>query len=172
MRIKVLLADDHTALRKSLHTLLDMQPDLCVVGEATNGVDAVRQATQLSPDVVVLDVIMPELNGFNAAQMIRELFPNIPIVLYSLYVSAKHIEQALQAGADAYVLKESAGDELVEAIRTVYQGRNYLSQEIFELLSQEQRVKYLNNKLHNPASRAPSLPKRVVHDDDEDDDWD
>ncbi|MFN8488698.1 MAG: response regulator transcription factor [Caldilineaceae bacterium] len=159
MRIKVLLADDHTALRKSLHTLLDMQSDLWVVGEAANGVDAVRQATQLCPDVVVLDVIMPELNGFNAAQMIRELCPTTAIVLYSLYVSAKHIEQALQAGADAYVLKESAGDELIEAIRTVYQGRNYLSQEIFELLSQEQRVKYLNDELRHRSSNLPSLPK-------------
>lgn len=147
MRIKILLADDHTALRKSLHTLLDMQPDLWVVGEAVSGADAVRQVKQLCPDVVVLDVIMPELNGFNAAQMIRELCPSISIVLYSLYVSAKHIEQALQAGADGYVLKESAGDELVDAIRTVYAGRSYLSQEIFELLNKEQRVKYLNNNV-------------------------
>lgn len=134
MTIRIVLADDHAALRDGLKALLRAQADLEVVGEAANGREAVDAARRLKPDVVVLDIAMPELNGIDAACRIREALPDIRIMVVSMHGSSEHVYRALQAGALGYLLKESPGAEIVAAIRAVAAGRRYLSPKVNDIL--------------------------------------
>ena len=116
MSITVFLADDHAVVRDGLRTLLDTQDDIQVVGDASNGRDAVRQVEQLNPDVVILDISMPELNGIDAARQMVQLCPSARIVMLSMHSTTEHVFRALQAGAHGYLLKESAGIEVVTGV--------------------------------------------------------
>lgn len=130
MSITVLLADDHAVVRDGLKLLLESQQDITVVGLASNGRDAIKLARKHMPDVVLLDIAMPELNGIEAAQKIRDALPRTRIIILSMYATSEHVFRALQAGADGYLLKESAGAEVVRAVRAAYAGRRYLSEKI------------------------------------------
>ncbi|HLY28843.1 MAG TPA: response regulator transcription factor [Aggregatilineales bacterium] len=134
MTIKVFLADDHVVMVDGLRSLLETQPDMKVVGAASNGRDVVRQAVALRPDVIVMDIAMPELNGVDATRQVHQECPATRVVILSMHSTAEHIFQALRAGALGYVLKESAGAELVLAIRTVYAGRPYLSHKLTDTI--------------------------------------
>lgn len=134
MTIRILLADDHAMMRDGLKALLEAQGDLTVVGEATTGRQAVDAARTLRPEVAVLDIAMPELNGIDAAQRIHEALPDTRIVMLSMHGTSEHIYRALQAGALGYLLKESAGGEIVAAVRAVGAGRRYFSEKINETL--------------------------------------
>jgi DNA-binding NarL/FixJ family response regulator len=131
MTVTVLLADDHAVVRDGLRALLEVG-DLQVVGVAGNGRDAVAEALRLRPDIVIMDIAMPELDGVEATRRIVEKCPDTRVLILSMYLSAEHIYRALQAGAQGYVLKESAGEEVVEAIRTLRAGKRYLSHRITE----------------------------------------
>ncbi len=128
--IKVFLADDHEVVRNGLRYILEVQTDITVVGEAANGLEAVAQVRKLRPDAVVMDIAMPELNGIEATRRIRTELPKTQVVILSVYSSSEHIYRALKAGARGYLLKESAGGEVVKAVRTVHAGRRYLCQKI------------------------------------------
>ncbi|GAI44175.1 unnamed protein product [marine sediment metagenome] len=130
MSITVLLADDHGVLRDGLRLLLEAQHDIRVIADAANGRDAVRQVVKLCPDVVIMDIAMPELNGIEATRQIHEVCPSAPVVILSIYSTSEHVFQALRVGARGYLLKESAGVEVVNAVRTVHAGQRYLSQKI------------------------------------------
>ncbi len=130
--ISVILADDHPVVRDGLCFLLNAQKDIKVVGTAVNGLEAVELATKLRPDVAVMDIAMPLLNGIEATQQICSLCPDTKVAILSIHFTSVHIQRALQAGAMGYLLKESAGEEVVEAIRTVYEGKRYLSKKIAE----------------------------------------
>ena len=130
MTITVFLADDHAVVRDGLRLLLEAQDDIEVIGDAANGREAVQQVEQLHPDVVVMDIAMPELNGIEATQQIREGCPSAQVVVLSMHYTSEHIFRALQAGARGYLLKESAGIEVINAVRTVHAGQRYLSQKI------------------------------------------
>ena len=130
MAITILLADDHGVVREGLRALLSQRPDLCVVGEADNGADAVERVRELRPDVVVMDIAMPGMNGIEAAAEIHRDFPGTHIVMLSVHATSEHVFRALQAGALGYVLKESAGQEVVDAVRSAHAGRRYLSKPI------------------------------------------
>lgn len=132
MSINVFLADDHAVVRDGLRFLLEAEGDIKVVGDAANGHDAVKLVSELGPDVVIMDIAMPELNGIEAARQIHEICPSVQIIILSMYASAEHVFRALQAGARGYLLKESGGADVVQAIRTVLTGRRYLSEEISE----------------------------------------
>ena len=132
MSIKVFLADDHAVVRDGLRLLLEAQKDITVVGEAAEGRETVHQAKQLCPDVVIRDIAMPELNGIDAALQIRDFCPLTQIVILSMHASNEHIYQALRAGAKGYLLKESAGKEVIHAVRAVHAGKRYFSQHITE----------------------------------------
>jgi DNA-binding NarL/FixJ family response regulator len=130
MMITVFLADDHRVLRDGLHILLETQDDIEVIGEAENGKEAIQRIIEKKPNVVVMDITMPELNGIEAAQVIHETIPETGIVILSIHSDLEHIFRALQAGAQGYLLKESAGAEVISAVRAVYLGRRYLSPSI------------------------------------------
>jgi DNA-binding NarL/FixJ family response regulator len=128
MMIKVLLVDDHTVLRDGLRFLLEAEGDIQVVGTAGNGQEAVEQAALDCPDVVMMDISMPVMNGIEATKQICAICENTKVVILSMYHTNDYIQRALDAGAAGYLLKDSAGAELVAAIRTLHAGKPYFSQ--------------------------------------------
>jgi len=132
MPVSVMLADDHAVVRDGLRALLEGGNDLQVVAVAGNGREAVAEALRLRPDIVIMDIAMPELDGVEATRRIVERCPETRVLILSMYLSAEHIYRALQAGAQGYVLKESAGEEVVDAIRALRAGKRYLSHRITE----------------------------------------
>jgi DNA-binding NarL/FixJ family response regulator len=135
MLIKVFLADDHAVVRDGLRLLLEAQHDLRVVGEAATGREAVRLVSAACPDVVLMDIAMPELNGIEAARQVRAACPDTQVVMLSMYSTDEHIARAFQAGAIGYVLKESAGVDVVAAVRAASVGHQYLSPKIARALA-------------------------------------
>lgn len=130
MSINVFLADDHAVVRDGLRSLLEAQGDIHVIGDAANGREAVRQVRQLKPDVVLMDISMPELNGIEATVQIRQACPSVRVLILSMHSSVEHVREALKAGAQGYLLKTSAGTEVVEAVRALHAEGAYLSQKI------------------------------------------
>jgi DNA-binding NarL/FixJ family response regulator len=127
MTIRVMLADDHAIMREGLRALLSANPEISVVAEVRNGREALRRCEELAPDVLVMDISMPDLNGIEAARMIREKCPATRIVMLSMHSSVEHVFRAFDAGAAGYVLKESAGAEVMKAVQTAHLGGRYLS---------------------------------------------
>ena len=126
--IKVLLVDDHTVLRDGLRFLLEAEGAIRVIGTAANGQEAVEQATIRCPDVVMMDISMPVMNGIEATKQICAICENTKVVILSMYHTNDYIQRALDAGAAGYLLKDSAGAELVAAIRALHAGKPYFSQ--------------------------------------------
>jgi two-component system, NarL family, response regulator NreC len=135
--IRILLADDHNIMRKGLRLLVESQPGFTVVGEAADGRETVEQATATRPDVVVLDIAMPNLSGIEAAQRIRDLLPQTAIVILSMHSDESYILRALKAGARGYLLKDSAEGDLIEAIKAVTEGKAFFSPEISKVLAED-----------------------------------
>ncbi|HEX6893678.1 MAG TPA: response regulator transcription factor [Bryobacteraceae bacterium] len=136
-KIRILLADDHTVVRRGLRLLLERQPEFGVVAEASDGKQAVEAAEQSKPDVVVLDIAMPNLNGIEAAQRILSVSPNTSIVVLSMHADEGYVLRALKAGAKGYLLKDSAEGDLIEAIRAVTRGKTFFSSEITKMLAED-----------------------------------
>jgi RNA polymerase sigma factor (sigma-70 family) len=132
MTITVFLVDDHRILREGLGLLLQGQSDIRVVGEADNGREAVTKILAARPDIVLMDITMPELNGIEAARQIRSESPSTKIIILSVHSDSEHVFQVFQAGAQGYLLKESAGSEVVKAVRQVDAGQRYLSARLAE----------------------------------------
>jgi DNA-binding NarL/FixJ family response regulator len=130
MPVKVIIVDDHAIIRDGLQFILAAQDDIVVIGTAANGRSAIIQAETHKPDVIIMDVSMPELNGIEASQIIRDRFPAIKIIMLSMHHTNEHVHRALVAGARGYLLKESAGTEVVSAIRAVMRGHRYFSEGI------------------------------------------
>jgi DNA-binding NarL/FixJ family response regulator len=130
MSISVFIADDHAVVCDGLRLLLEAQADITIVGVADDGRQAVNQVLKLHPDVVIMDIAMPELNGIEATVQIRQACQSTQVVILSMYATMEHIFRAIQAGAKGYVLKESVGTEVVAAVRAVSSGKSYLSKKI------------------------------------------
>jgi two-component system, NarL family, response regulator NreC len=137
MKTRILLADDHQIMREGLRKLLQEEPTMAVVGEAENGRRAVQLARDLSPDVVIMDVTMPEMNGIEATSQIRSAMPNIKVVALSIHTDRRFVIQMFRAGASGYLLKDCAFEELARAIRTVSEGQAYLSPGIAGVVVEE-----------------------------------
>lgn len=146
-RTKVLIADDHTIVRQGLRAILAGEPDFEVVGEAADGREALRKAAALRPDIIVLDISMPKMNGLEVTRKIIRDHPRSRVVALTMHSSEEYVYSLLKAGAHGYLLKESASSELVEAIRTVRRGGTYLHPSISVKVVHE----YL--KRPDPASR-------------------
>lgn len=130
MTINILLADDHQVVRDGLRALLDREKDIEVIGVAGNGREAVSEALRLHPDIIIMDIAMPVLDGVEACRRLQKKAPQIRIIILSMYLSSEYVHRTLRAGARGYVLKESAGDQVVQAVRAVHGGKRYLSPRI------------------------------------------
>ncbi len=129
-KIKVLIADDHAVVREGFRKLLEEQTDMEVVGEAGDGLQTVKKAKNLIPDVALIDIAMPQLSGLEAVSLIKEAVPETKVVLLSMHNKDAYVHQALASGALGYVLKASPTSEVLDAIRTVHSGEYFLSSKI------------------------------------------
>jgi DNA-binding NarL/FixJ family response regulator len=156
--IRILIADDHAMVAEGLRCLINAQSDMEVVGLAGNGREAVREALEKKPDVVVMDNAMPELNGIEAARIIRKSCAHSRVVMLSMHSTSVHVHRALQAGVDGYVLKESVGRELLDAIRTVYAGRRYFSKPVADDMLDQ----LVSDVPEDPLSRLSARERQVL----------
>ena len=162
MSIIVIIADDHSIVREGLKLLLETQPDIKVTGSASNGRETVHLVERLKPDVVVMDIVMPELNGIDATRKIKETCPGTKVVILSMHSASEHIFQALYAGAHGYILKESAGKELIDAIRAVHLGNRYLSRKISDLVIEDYLRQREVQELKSPLSLLSQREREIL----------
>ena len=155
--IKILLADDHTIVRQGLARLLEDQPDMKIVGEAVNGQMAVKKALEVKPDIVIMDIAMPVMNGIEAAKRIRKNLPKAKILILSMYSHEYYIHELLEAGISGYLLKDSSGRDIIKAIHAAMKNETFLSPSISKLVvdsylsprkgsAREERFKQLSNR--------------------------
>jgi DNA-binding NarL/FixJ family response regulator len=150
MTYRIVIAEDHNLLRQGLRSMVSTLPDFSVVGEAHDGKEAIRQALSLRPDVMLMDLSMPGMNGFEATVHIKQRFPEIRILVLTGYKSDEYVREALRAGADGYVLKDGAYEELVMALRSVVNGKKFLSPDVSGHL--------VNSFLHRGSKPAKATP--------------
>ena len=164
--IKVLLADDHTIVRKGIRSLLDGEADIEVVGEAENGRDAVKKVEQLLPNIVLMDSTMPLLNGLEATRQIEKRFPNVKVLILTMHTNEEYIFQFLQAGAAGYLVKQSAPQDLVSAIRAVDQGDCFLSPSISKTIIEEfvrhNKANYSEDSFNTLTDREREVLQLIV----------
>lgn len=141
MSVRVLLADDHGVVRKGLRYLLEQEPDVKVVGEATNGLDAVKLCEELEPDVVIMDIAMPLLNGIDATAQITRRHPAMKVIILSMHADESYLTRSLTSGAKGYLLKDSAEEDMTRAVRAVMSGHTFFSPGVAQTLVEQ----YLQN---------------------------
>ena len=156
MKRRIVLADDHQLMRAGLRSLLAREPHLEVVGEASDGREAVELVTQSGPDLVIMDIGMPNLNGIEATRQIRETVPRTRVIALSMHANAQFVGRMLEAGASGYLLKDAAFEELVEAVRSVLAGQTYLSRAITGVVVGD----YVRRLASSPYVEAPQLTPR------------
>ena len=155
-RIRVLLADDHTILRDGIRALLVDQADIEVIGEAEDGLSTVKMVAKLKPDVVIMDIAMPMLNGLEATRQIQRDYPQVKVLILTMHENEEYIRQVLAAGALGYVLKDAAAQDLLGAIRAVHRGEAVLSPAITRLVIED----YLRWGDIRPADTSNGLTPR------------
>ena len=153
--IRVLIAEDHLLVRAGIRALLEKAGDIHILGEASNGQEAVDMVRELKPDILIMDIMMPRLNGIQAAEQIQSLKLPTPILLLSMYSDAGFVHKALQCDVKGYVLKSSVSDELLQAVRTVAGGGRFLSSPISELIEEGTVNSYAANDDDPFASLSP-----------------
>lgn len=156
MKISILLADDHKILREGLRSLIEKERELELIGEADNGKTAVQMACELKPDVVIMDVGMPDLNGIEATKQIMTCAPGCKVLAFSMHSDKRFVLEMLRAGARGYLLKESAFEELVNAVRSVVSNHMYLSSGITDIVVDD----YVHLMTHGNESPESSLTHR------------
>jgi len=159
MTIRVLIADDHGVVAEGLRSLVEAQTDMKVIGLVEDGREAVRRAMESSPDVVLMDIGMPVLNGTEATRIIRERRPQTRVIMLSAYSDPVHVYRALQAGATGYIAKKSVAKEVVNAIRMAHEGRHYLSGQLTENLIDHVVRKAASD---DPLQRLSSRERQVL----------
>lgn len=157
MAIRVLLADDHALLRDLLRRLLEAEPDIRVIGEAADGRELLRQAQALRPDVAIVDIAMPELNGVDATAQLTTRHPALRVVCLSSYTAPSYVRSMLKAGAAGYLNKSVASSELVRAVRAVAAGQTYLCPEVAGVAAESVRGA---GRASGPARGLPALGRR------------
>jgi len=165
MTIQLFIADDHGVVRDGLCALFEPETDVKIVGYAENGRQAVNQVLKLFPDIVLMDIAMPELNGILATEQILRACPDTRVIILSMHASKEHISSSLKAGAAGYLLKDSVGKEVVAAVRSVYSGNRYLSQRISNVLLEQYAWKssdLTQNSLDLLSAREKEILQMVV----------
>lgn len=160
--ITIVLADDHTVVRDGLRLLLDAQADLHVVGEAGDGWEAIRLVEVMHPQIAVLDIAMPGLNGIEATQQIATLSPPTRVIALSMHGDSEYVYRALKAGARGYVLKESAPEELIDAIHTVEAGHRFLTPQVADALITNFVEQYTVLTRENPVAQLSERERQVL----------
>lgn len=160
-KTRIVLADDHSIVRSGFRMILAAQPDLDVVGEAANGREAVDSAASLQPDIVVMDVSMPELNGIEATRRIGEVSPRTRVLALSMHKDSVYVREILRAGAKGYLLKDSGEGDLLTAIRAVARGEGYLSPAVSDAVLNDYR-KHVTNPLDLLTSREREVLQLIA----------
>ena len=160
--IRILLADDHTVVRKGLRLLLESQPGFAVVADAANGREAVALAEEHRPDVVVMDVAMPVLNGTEAARQIMAKLPQVAVVFLSMHSDEGYVLKALKAGARAYLLKDSAEQDLITAVRVVSEGKAFFSPAISKMLVEDYLRQMQERKVEDSYELLTTREREVL----------
>jgi len=155
--IRILLADDHTIVRQGLARLLEEQPELEIVGEAINGQVVVDMALELVPDIIIMDIAMPLLNGIEAAKRVRKSLPDCKILILSMYSHEHYIHQLLETGISGYLLKDSSGQEIIRAIKGAMKNETFLSPSISQKIEDSQ---YSPHKKSSREERYEGLSNR------------
>ena len=150
METKVLLVNDHSIVREGLRMVLDAQPQIKVVGEASDGREAIEMAEKLRPDVIVMDIGMPNLNGLEASRQIKRRWPEIKIVILTMHENRQYLTQIVKAGATGAVLKRSAGMDLLTAIDAAAHGESYFSPSITSMMLDDYRVRLSGDEIDDP----------------------
>jgi DNA-binding NarL/FixJ family response regulator len=158
MPIRILIADDHGIVAEGLKHLIEAQPDMEVVALVGDGREAVQQAREVQPDVVLMDLSMPELNGADATRAILERDPKCRVIVLSMYAQREYVRRALKAGAAGYVVKRSAAKEVVDAIRAVHAGQRYLSPRVADVVLED----YTDDKQDDLLSRLSAREREVL----------
>lgn len=163
-KIRILIVDDHAILREGLRALLDHQADIEVVGEAMNGEEAIQKMEALKPDIVLMDIAMPGINGLQATRVIRRDYSDSKVIILSQHEDRQYVVPLLQAGAAGYVLKRAIGEDLYAAIRKVYQGDVYLDSSLNSILVEEIRQPHSKqNEADTPlTSREMEILRLIV----------
>lgn len=162
MIISVLLADDHIMFREGLKMLLEVHPDINVVGQAANGREAIRMAKALNPQIILMDIFMPELNGIDAIELIKQFNKHIKIIILSMYATTEHVYQSFKAGADGYLLKELAGSDVINAIRIVNRGKHYLCDNISSIMLEDYIKNRGKSNVEDPVSLLSKRERQVL----------
>lgn len=160
--IRVLIAEDHLMVRAGIRALLERAGDINILGEASNGQEAVQLTEELKPDVLIMDIMMPRMNGIQAAENIRELKLATRILLLSMYSDPGFIHQALQCGVKGYVLKSSVSDELLWAVRAVANGQTFLSSPISEVVVESAIRPHASAADSDPLSNLSPREKEIL----------
>lgn len=160
-KIRILLADDHGVVRQGFSAILNAQPDMVVIGEAVNGREAVEKARTLNPDVIVMDVAMPELNGIEATRRIQEEAPKSRILALSMHKDAVYVREILRAGARGYLLKDAIDTDFIGAVRAVARGEGYISPAVSEAVLSDYR-RHVTNPIDLLSSREREVLQMIA----------
>lgn len=136
MKLRILLAEDHRMFREALKLILGREPDIEVVGEAGDGREVLLRAAELEPDIVCMDIVMPDLNGIEATRRLRDVSPQTKVIGLSGFANRQYVMDMLQAGAKGYVVKSEAGEELLRAIRAVHRDHRYISPQVANVVAE------------------------------------
>lgn len=158
MAIRVVMADDHALVREGIRNVLNRHPDIDVIAEASNGREAVALTLKLRPDVVLMDIAMPEVNGIEATRQIKEQSPETVILVLTAYDDDRYVFALLEAGAAGYLLKNAHGDELISAIKEVHAGESILSPSV----ARKVLGKFIGSRGDRPAGEAATLTEREI----------
>ena len=155
-KIRILIADDHPIVREGISARLSKEPHYVIVGEASDGMETVKKVSQLKPDIVIMDIMMPHMDGILATEHIKKSAPQIKVIILSMHKRQEYALRAFQAGADGYVLKENASKEIVNAIKSVFGGKRYICPSIAHYLAEE----YIQSSKVNSFNPFDSLSLR------------
>jgi two-component system response regulator NreC len=161
-KVRLLIADDHMIFRQGIKKLLDEEPDLQIVGEAADGREVVKKATELKPDVILMDIAMANLNGLEATKQIKKVLPESKIIMLTMHKNEEYVLQSFQAGASGYILKEGAVEELVSAIRSIHADKSFLSPTVSKTLVDAYLRKMETGKTETPFDLLTDREREVL----------
>lgn len=161
-KAKILIADDHVMIRDGIKSLLSKNKELCVVGEAQNGVEALQKYKTLKPDLLIMDISMPEMNGMDASREILKDDPDAKIIILSMYDDEDYISRCMEQGVKGYVVKNETGDELIYAVTTILKGQTYFSSQVQQVIFRKYSTTVAKKKSSVPEIKLTAREVEIV----------